>query len=402
MLNNSNLQVSAGNGFSGKKLALTVFFDAFILSLLGLILVMSASSTYSAIKFDSVFHLFNSHFFKVVIGIFCMLIFSFIPYDIYKDYSKAAIFITTGLLIITLFVAPDYKGAGRWLNLGFTSFQPADVAKLVLIIHLSALLEDKGDKLKNYKHGFLYLFIWVIIISGLILIQPNISTGIILVMISLTLLYVGGAKLGHIMSSLFFSLLVVGTIALLFAHSRNRIFSFVGSLNNGGDINIQVKQAILGLGSGGTFGVGLGHSMQSNLFLPEAYGDFIFAILGEELGFVGSVIVIISYLVLFVSGVLIAKKAKDKFGQLLAFGITFSILIYAFINIAVSTGLIPTTGLPLPFISYGGTSIIFLCISIGILINIALSSLPNQNAGLSPGQNVPVEKKFKNKNNLFK
>ena len=395
MLINNNSQVSVNAGFSGKKLALTVFFDVFLLSLLGLILVMSASSTYSAIKFDSVFHLFNSHVFKVVIGIFCMLVFSFIPYDIYKDYSKFAIFLTVGLLIVTLFAAHDYKGAGRWLNIGFTSFQPADIAKLVLIIHLSVMLEDKGDKLKNYKHGFLYLFIWVVIISGLILIQPNISTGIILVIISLTLLYVGGAKLRHIMSSLFFSLLAVGTIALLFAHSRSRIFTFVNSLNNGGDINIQVKQAILGLGSGGTFGVGLGHSMQSNLFLPEAYGDFIFAILGEELGFIGSVIVIISYFILFISGILIAKKAKDKFGQLLAFGITFSIIIYAFINIAVSTGLIPTTGLPLPFISYGGTSIIFLCISIGILINIALSSLPHQQVSLSAGQNNSAGKKFK-------
>ena len=394
MLINNNSQVSVSTGFSGKKLALTVFFDVFLLSLLGLILVMSASSTYSAVKFDSVFHLFNSHVFKVVIGIFCMLIFSFIPYDIYKDYSKAAIFLTAGILVVTLFVAHDYKGAGRWLNLGFTSFQPADVAKLVLIVHLSVLLEDKGDKLKNYKHGFLYLFIWVIIISGLILIQPNISTGIILVIISLTLLYVGGAKLGHIMSSLFFSLLAVGTIAMLFAHSRSRIFTFINSLNNGGDINIQVKQAILGLGSGGTFGVGLGHSMQSNLFLPEAYGDFIFAILGEELGFIGSVIVIISYFVLFAAGVLIAKKAKDKFGQLLAFGITFSIIIYAFINIAVSTGLIPTTGLPLPFISYGGTSIIFLCVSVGMLINIALSSLPGQKVNSSAEQTGSVKKNF--------
>lgn len=396
MLNNSNSQISISTGFSGKKLALTVFFDVFVLSLLGLILVMSASSTYSAIKFDSVFHLFNSHFFKVVIGIFCMLLFSFIPYDVYKDFSKSAIFLTVGLLVVTLFIAHDYKGAGRWLDLGFTSFQPADVAKLVLIIHLSALLEDKGEKIKNYKHGFLYLFIWVILISGLILIQPNISTGIILVIISLTLLYVGGAKIGHIMSSLFFSLVVAGTIALLFVHSRSRIFTFINSLNNGGDINIQVKQAILGLGSGGTFGVGLGHSMQSNLFLPEAYGDFIFAILGEELGFIGSVIVIISYFVLFISGILIAKKAKDKFGQLLAFAITFSIIIYAFINIAVSTGLMPTTGLPLPFISYGGTSIIFLCISIGILINIALSSATTKRIDILKKQTVSAEKKFSN------
>ena len=368
--------------FTGKKLALTIFFDVFILSLLGLILVMSASSTYSALKFDSIFHLFNSHFSKVLIGIFCMLLFSFIPYDIYKDFSKIAIFLTVALLIVTLFVAPDYKGAGRWLNIYFTSFQPADVAKLVLIIHLSVLLEDKGERLKNYKHGFLYLFIWIVIISGLILIQPNISTGIIIVIISLTMLYVGGAKLRHIVTSLFFSLLAGGAIALLLPYSRERIFTYINSLSNGGDINIQVKQAILGLGSGGTFGVGLGHSMQSNLFLPEAYGDFIFAILGEELGFIGSVVIIISYFVLFISGVLVAKKAKDKFGQLLAFGITFSIIIYAFINVAVSTGLMPTTGLPLPFISYGGTSIIFLCISIGILINIALSSSNNKIPGL--------------------
>ena len=384
---NSNLNIDKSI-LTGKKLGLIIFFDAFILSLLGLILVMSASSTYSALKFDSVFHLFNSHFSKVIIGIFCMIIFSFIPYDIYKGYSKLAIIATVGLLIVTLFIAPDYKGAGRWLNLGFTSFQPADIAKLVLIIHLSALIEDKGEKLKDYKHGFLFLFIWVVVISSLIFIQPNISTGIILILISLTLLYVGGSKLGHIMTSSFFSLLAVIAIALLFSHSRTRIFTFINSLSNGGDINIQVKQAVLGLGSGGIFGVGLGHSMQSNLFLPEAYGDFIFAILGEELGFIGSVIIILSYFVLFITGTLIAKKAKDKFGQLLAFGITFSIIIYAFINIAVSTGLIPTTGLPLPFISYGGTSIIFLCISIGILINIALSSKSNYQPGLLGKKNI--------------
>ena len=384
---NSNLNIDKSI-LTGKKLGLIIFFDAFILSLLGLILVMSASSTYSALKFDSVFHLFNSHFTKVIIGIFCMIIFSFIPYDIYKGYSKLAIIATVGLLIVTLFIAPDYKGAGRWLNLGFTSFQPADIAKLVLIIHLSALIEDKGEKLKDYKHGFLFLFIWVVVISSLIFIQPNISTGIILILISLTLLYVGGSKLGHIMTSSFFSLLAVIAIALLFSHSRTRIFTFINSLSNGGDINIQVKQAVLGLGSGGIFGVGLGHSMQSNLFLPEAYGDFIFAILGEELGFIGSVIIILSYFVLFITGTLIAKKAKDKFGQLLAFGITFSIIIYAFINIAVSTGLIPTTGLPLPFISYGGTSIIFLCISIGILINIALSSKSNYQPGLLGKKNI--------------
>jgi cell division protein FtsW len=359
-----------------KKLALIIFFDAFVLMLLGLIIVMSASSTYSEFKFDSLFHLFNSHFFKVLFGIVFMILFSFIPYELYKEFSKPAIFVISFVLLITLFIAPDIKGAGRWIHLGFLSFQPADIAKLILIIHLAFLLESKKDLLQNFKEGFLYLFFWVIIISGLVLVQPNVSNGVLLLLVSLMLLYVGGANLKHILIASLFCLLAGSIAAMVFTHSRSRILTFIQSSQHGGSPNVQVKQALLGLGSGHIFGVGMGQSLQSNLFLPEAYGDFIFAILGEELGFIGSVIVLLCYLVLFLAGILVAKKAKDKFGQLLAFGITFSITIYAFVNIAVASGLVPTTGLPLPFISYGGTSLIFLCISVGILVNIALSNLP--------------------------
>jgi len=357
-----------------KKLGLTIFLDSFALMLLGLIIVMSASSTYSAIRFDSLFHLFNSHLFKVMFGILVMIIFCAVPYELYKEFSKPAILLVSGLLILTLFIAPNIKGAGRWINLGFLSFQPADIAKLVLIVHLAALIEDKGELIKNYKEGFLYLMIWVLLVSGLILIQPNVSNGVLLVFISFVMLYIGGAKITHLLGTAFICLITVGAAAMLFTHSRERILTFIDAINNGGTANIQVKQALLGLGSGGIFGVGVGHSMQSNLFLPESYGDFIFAIVGEELGFIGSVIVLMSYLVLFVAGILIAKKTKDVFGQMLAFGITFSILLYAFINAAVATGLVPTTGLPLPFISYGGTSMIFLCISVGILVNIAYTN----------------------------
>ncbi len=359
---------------AGKKLAATVFFDALILMFLGLAIVMSASSTYSAFKFDNIFYLFNSHLFKVISGIAFMIIFSFIPYDLYKEHSKKAIIVITLILFLTLFLSPSYKGAGRWINLGFTTFQPADAAKLILIIHLSALIESKRDYLSNFKFGFAYLFFWVILIAALVFVQPNVSNGVLLVVISLALMFVGGAKIKHIISASFFTLLAGGSIAMIFTHSRVRILSFINSIQTGGDINMQVKQALLGLGSGGIFGVGIGHSQQSNLFLPEAYGDFIFAILGEETGFIGSIIVLILFLTIFIAGILIAKKAKDEFGQLLAFGITFSIIMYAFVNIAVATGLFPTTGLPLPFISYGGTSLLFLCISVGILINIAISN----------------------------
>lgn len=361
-----------------KKLALIIFFDVFILMLLGLVIVMSASSTYSVVKFDSVFALFNSHLFKMLLAFLFMIGFCFIPYEIYKGLSKPAIVFMAIVLLITLFVATDIKGAGRWLDLGFTTIQPADIAKLVLIIHLAFLLNDKSNVIENYRHGFVYLFTWVVIISVLIMLQPNISNGIMLIMVSLTIMYVGGARLKHIFISLISFFMIGGLAVILHSHSRARIFSFIESVFHGGEINLQVKQSLYSLGSGGIIGVGAGNSMQNNLFLPEAYGDFIFAILGEEMGFIGTMIVLSGFLVFFFTGILISKKSKDKFGQLLAFGITLSITAYAFVNVAVTTGLLPTTGLPLPFISFGGTSLFFLGISVGILINIALSNIKHE------------------------
>lgn len=355
-----------------KKLAFTIFFDTLILICIGLVIVLTASSTISAIKFSDSLHLFNSHLIRVLIAFVALIVFSFIPYEIYKSISKPLLLISVVLLVFTLLFAPEIKGAGRWLSIGGITFQPADVAKLVLIIHLAAMLERKSDYLDDFNNAFMPMFIWVMITSGLILIQPNISNGLLIITIALTIMFVGGVKFKHIFLSSLAMVLSGGAIAMIFSHSRQRILSFVNSIINGGDMNIQVRQALVSLGSGGLFGVGIGNSQQNNLFLPEAYGDFIFAILGEQLGFVGSVMVIFFYLVLFISGILIAKKAQDKFGQLLAFGITFSIAIYAFVNIAVATGTFPTTGLPLPFISYGGTSIIFLSMGVGILINIAV------------------------------
>jgi cell division protein FtsW len=355
-----------------KKLAVTVFFASFSLILIGLVIVMSASNTYSAAKFDSSFYLFNSHLSRVLIGLLVMAIFSFIPYESYKRFSKLAVMGAALLLFITLLVAPQVKGSGRWLSFGIVTIQPADIAKLILIIHLAYLIEKKGDVLLDFKKGFMFLFIWVLIIAGLIFIQPNVSTAALILIISLTMLYVGGAKLKHIFLSSFSLILAAGSFAMILPHSRKRILGFISSFGDGGELNHQLKQGLLSLGSGGIFGVGIGNSRQSNLFLPEAYGDFIFAILGEETGFIGAVVVLLFYIVLFVAGILIAKKAKDKFGQMLAFGISFSIIIYAFVNAAVATGLFPTTGLALPFISYGGTSIIFISASIGILMNIAI------------------------------
>lgn len=357
-----------------KKLALTIFFETFILVLLGLVMVMTASGTYSVHKFSNVFYLFNSHFSKVIFGLIALIVFSFIPYEAYKEYSKPALILVTLFLIFILLFGNSVKGADRWVSIFGSTFQPAEIAKLVLIIHLAKLIEDKGEMIKNFWEGFFYLFFWVILISVLIMLEPNISNGMLLIFISLVILFVGGAKLTHIISTSFITLFGALSVAMIFSHSRERILSFINSVQHGGDLNFQVKQALYGLGSGGLTGVGIGHSNQSNLFLPESYGDFIFAILGEETGFIGAVIVLFAFLFLFIAGLYISKKAKDKYGQMLGFGISFSILTYALVNASVAIGLIPTTGLPLPFISYGGTSMILMCMSVGILVNIAVTN----------------------------
>ncbi|PIW70191.1 MAG: cell division protein [Ignavibacteriales bacterium CG12_big_fil_rev_8_21_14_0_65_30_8] len=357
-----------------KKLALTIFFETFILVLLGLVMVMTASGTYSVHKFSNVFYLFNSHFGKVIFGLIALIVFSFIPYEAYKEYSKPALILVTLFLIFILLFGNSVKGADRWVSIFGSTFQPAEIAKLILIIHLAKLIEDKGEIIKDFWNGFFYLFFWVILISVLIMLEPNISNGMLLIFISLVILFVGGAKLTHIISTSFITMFSALSVAMLFSHSRERILSFINSVQHGGDLNFQVKQALYGLGSGGLTGVGIGHSNQSNLFLPESYGDFIFAILGEETGFIGAVIVLLAFLFLFIAGLYISKKAKDKFGQMLGFGISFSILTYALVNASVAIGLIPTTGLPLPFISYGGTSMILMCMSVGILVNIAVTN----------------------------
>lgn len=367
-----------------KYLSRIFYISILALIIVGSALVLSASSAYSALRFhDNLYRLFSAHIIRVVIAIFALVVFSVIPYELYKTYSKKIIIGAAGLLLLTLFIAPHVKGAGRWINLGLFSFQPSEIAKFLLIVHLAYLIEAKGDELKDYKNGFKYPLIWIVIIAGLIFVQPNVSTSLVVATIAFTILFVGGAKISHILSTVGLAGVAAFCFMMMFHHSRQRILTFYNSFGSGNEINIQVAQGKIALGSGGLLGLGLGQSRQSDLFLPEAYGDFIFSILGEELGFIGVVVILLVYLVIFFAGIIIAKNAKDRFGQLLAFGISFSIIISAFINAAVVTGIFPTTGIPLPFISYGGTSIIFMCGAAGIIVNIAVRSHKAKTAKLA-------------------
>ena len=338
--------------------------------IIGSIIVFSASGTYSVYRYANFYTMFKLHIGKEIIAIAVMLILSFVPYKYYKKYSKYALVGVIILLVSTLIFSAKVKGAARWIDLGFMQFQPSELAKLVLLVHLAGLIEKKGEYIKDFKKGFIYSLFWIFLIAFLVMAQPKFGTAIIIVITGFTLLYISGAQIKHIFFTVFSVGVIASIIILIIPYSRERVFTFVGSILNGGEINDQVRQAKIGLGSGGFFGVGLGSSRQSDLFLPESYGDFIFSILGEETGFFGAMILLTLYLSIFTLGIIVAKKAETKFGQLLAFGLSLNIIVSAFINIAVVVGILPTTGITLPFISFGGTSIILFGASAGIIINI--------------------------------
>ncbi len=349
------------------------------LIILGLVMVFSSSNMYSNLRFNSLYALFNSHSIKVLAAVVLMFVCAFIPYENYKKLSKYLLLAILGILFITIFM-PKFNGASRWFILGPIRFQPSEFAKLILIVHLAGMIDDKGSKIKEFKNGLVFMLIWIFSICGLIVLQPNISTSMIIMFIAFTIIYVGGARFKHIFGTVTLTGIAAGVIAMALPHSRERILTYLSSMQGAGEANIQVSQAKIALGSGGFTGLGLGMSRQSDLFLPESYGDFIFSVLGEEMGFIGAVSTLIVFLVVFIIGLYIASNAVDKYGSLLAFGLSFNIIISAFINAGVVTGLMPTTGITLPFISFGGTSIILFGISVGILMNIGKTYIKSQPA----------------------
>jgi cell division protein FtsW len=353
-----------------KYVKILIVFVTILISL-GIILVFTASGTYSLMRFNNIYYLFKSHLGKVVFAVGLMIVCCFIPYDLYRAHSKKLMFLIIALLIYTYFFTPKIKGASRWIDFGFFQFQTSEAAKIILIMHLAVMIEKMGDQMKDFMKGLFFPLVWIATIAFLVLIQPNISNGLIIAMTSFTILYIGGARIKHL-AGIVLTAGCVGALAILFfPHSHTRAATYINSaFFDGGEINIQVKQAKIALGSGGLLGVGIGQSRQSDLFLPESYGDFIFSILGEETGFVGAVAVLSLYLLLFMVCLVIAKKAQDPFSQMLVLGLGFNVIISAFINAGVVMGILPTTGITLPFISFGGTSILVFCVSMGIIINV--------------------------------
>jgi cell division protein FtsW len=333
----------------------------------GIVMVLGATSGISK-NYSLIF----SHIFKVGLALAAMLITVLVPYEKYKKFSKIMLVVGIMLLIYTLIKGINIKGASRWINIGGFSFQPAEFVKILIVIHLANLIDKKGEMIKDFKRGYIPTLFWIFLTVFLIILQPNLSTSGLIIVVGFSLLYVSGASLKHLGITLVIVALLGSAVMMSYSHGRARIYHFLG-LTEDTQVNIQSYQANIALGSGGLDGRGLGNTRQSDLFLPEAYGDFIYAIIGEQFGFLGTVFVLIIYLFLMTIGVIISYKCRDRFGQLLGFGLTLVISLNAFVNMAVVSGAAPVTGITLPFISFGGSSIIAFSAAVGIIANIGIT-----------------------------
>ena len=343
-----------------------------VLMVLSLGIVYSASSTWALEKFGESGKLLGSHATKVLLGFLAILIFMNIDYKKFKGVTKPVLVGTVLLLIVTLALGGEVKGATRWLRFGGFGLQPSEFAKFALIFHLCVLITEKKGRIRDFKTGFIPMMIWIAMVTTLVLLQPNFSNGAMIFVISLVMLFIGRAKFAHIALSL--GALVPLLIAYMLSaeYRMQRIMNFLhGSTNANSSANYQLWQGIIGFGNGGIFGLGPGESRQRDFFLPESYGDFVFSIIGEEYGLIGTIVILLLFLIIMLLGMKIAKYAPDDFGRYLAIGITASITLYALINAGVTLGILPTTGLPMPFVSYGGSSMLFSAAAVGVLLNIS-------------------------------
>ncbi len=361
----------------GKKIKKTKNIDytflAVVIMLLayGLIMMFSASSATAHYRMDDTFYFIKRQALWAVIGLAGMYVVSKIPYKVYYKLALPLLGIAGVLLLLVLTpLGVESNGAQRWLGFGSFTFQPSEIAKFAIIIFLAKSLSDNKDMLEKFWSGFVIYLGVVGIIAGLVLLEPHMSGAMIIAGIGLVMLFAAGAKLSHIFALLPVGALGVAAMIIAAPYRMKRFTAFLDPFADPLETGFQAVQSLYAIGSGGLFGLGLGQSRQKFLYLPEPQNDFIFSIICEELGFFGALLVIILFAVLIWKGIQIAINAPDAFSSLLVTGITAMIGIQVVLNIAVVTSSIPNTGVPLPFFSYGGTSLCFVLCGMGIILNV--------------------------------
>ena len=346
--------------------AVLVVAGFFIFSSASLGILASNQAKFSGIAF-------NQLFLGLFLGSIACLVFSKIDYSIWRKYSLV-IFISTIILTLMVFlpvIGFAHGGAKRWLDFGFISFQPSELLKIGFIMYLAAWISKKRDKMQSFKEGLLPFLIMVGIVGLVLLSQPDTDTYLVILVAGVAMYLAGGGRWAHIAVVGLIALIGLAGVAAARPYIRERFMTFVNPRENTLTSGYQIRQSLIAVGSGGLWGRGFGKSIQKFSYLPEPIGDSIFAVAAEEFGFIGAVTLIIIFLLFSLRGLKIASDSKDMFGGLLVVGIVIIITCQMFVNIGGMIGILPLTGIPLPFISHGGTALFITLVETGIILNIS-------------------------------
>ena len=350
-----------------------LFFTVIGMLAIGVVMVFSSSAVSAQVNFQDKYYFLKRQLVWVALGLTVMLLLMNVDYHIWRKGSKPFLLFTIVLLVLVLIpgLGKVVNGARRWLGFGSLYIQPSELAKLAMALYCADNLARNQENIKKFVKGIVPILALLLVIFGLILKEPDLGTSLAIGGMVFIMLYAAGAKLSHLLS--LGATGVVGVIAAIVAepYRMKRLLAFSDPWSDPLDTGYHIIQSLYALGSGGLFGVGLGRSREKFLYLPEPHTDFIFAILGEEMGFLGTATVMLLFFLLAWRGFRVAMAAPDIFGSMLATALTTVITMQALMNIAVVTASMPVTGIPLPFISFGGSALIFNLAGVGILLNIS-------------------------------
>lgn len=356
-----------------KRVDWILLIGIIIISLFGLLMIYSASYVWAEYKFGDPYKFVKTQALFLLLGYILIVMMLRVPYT--KYLSKANLIFGVCFLLLILVLIPGIgtvrNGSRSWFGIGGFGVQPSEFAKLGMIIFTSKYLAFNEKALKDIKKGVLPILGILMLVFGLIMLQPDFGTGVIIVISIIALLFVSGVKMGFFIKMGFLGLGGVVGLIIMAPYRMKRIVSFLNPWSDPLGSGFQIIQSLYAIGPGGLLGLGLGNSIQKHFYLPEPQTDFIFAIISEEFGFVGVLIVATLFLVIIYRGFRIAIYCENKFGKYLAFGITFQLAFQALLNLMVVVGLIPVTGVTLPFLSYGGSSLLITMLSMSILLNIS-------------------------------
>ncbi len=359
-----------------KNLGLYLFFTAIILILFGLIMIYSASSIWAMYKFSDSFKYVKQQGLFILVGVILVFVIRKIDYRIYYKNATKIFFSCIVLLILVLIpgIGSVRNGSRSWFGIGSFGIQPSEFAKVGLIILTSKYLSKSNKFVKDIKRGVIPILSVLFLVFGLIMLQPDFGTGMIIVVSILAMLFIAGVNM-----KFFIGLGLIGVIGIIILiviapYRMDRITSFIDPWSDPLGTGFQIIQSLYAIGPGGLLGMGFLKSRQKQFYLPEPQTDFIFSIISEEFGILGVVIISSLFILLLLFGIKIALNTKDNFAKLLSFGLIFQMLIQAVMNLMVVIGLIPVTGVTLPFLSYGGSSLLVSMVAIGIIMNISKNS----------------------------